>query len=121
LIWNKIDLASGLSPRDGVAVSAKTGQGIRELESAIVNTALARAGAADRVDGPTITHARHLHALEEAGTCITRASDVLAAGEPLDFLAIEVQAALTALGRITGETAPQDIVNEIFHRFCIGK
>ena len=121
VVWNKIDLAP--SPplgRGEAAVSALTGQGIEDLESAIADTALS--GAPEITDdSATVTHARHLHALEAAAQAVTRAEQTLDAGMPLDFLSIEAQSALSSLGLITGQTAPQQIVDEIFHRFCIGK
>jgi tRNA modification GTPase len=40
---------------------------------------------------------------------------------PVDFLSIDVHSALTALGAITGQTSTDDIINEIFAKFCIGK
>ena len=70
---------------------------------------------------PWVTHARHRQALEAARARLADAADTLHVALPADFLAIDVQAALAALGEITGQTAPDDVINEIFARFCIGK
>ena len=123
VVWNKIDLAPGFaSPAGDSAVSALTGAGIEALEDRIAETVLRGAGEESTgTDGAVVTHSRHKQALVQAREAIARAQAVAAANEPLDFLSIELQSALSSIGLITGETAPQEIVNEIFHKFCIGK
>jgi tRNA modification GTPase len=123
-VWNKIDLMPGHRVvAGGMPVSALTGEGIPELEDRIADTAIGALGdePAESSAGSVVTHARHKHALVEARQALDRAQIALTQEQPLDFLSIEVQCALSAIGLITGQTAPQEIVNEIFHRFCIGK
>ncbi len=121
-VWNKIDLLSDRRavPPNVTGVSALTGEGIDLLEAKIAEIALAGVGQIDK-ESVTVTHARHLSALVEAAESLRRAQQTLAEDLPLDFLSIDAQSALSAIGQITGETAPQEIINEIFHRFCIGK
>ena len=75
----------------------------------------------DGFDLPTVTHSRHkaaLHAAEEfCRTAIKSLRDEL----PIDFVSIEVQSMINALGLITGASAEIDVLTEIFSRFCIGK
>ena len=119
VVRNKWDLMPpDATPPAAIPVSAATGWNLSALEDAIHN-ALTR----DPVptDTPTVTHARHKHALVAASDSLKAALITLERGLPLDFLSIDLHAALIALGAVTGETTPDDIITEIFSRFCIGK
>ncbi len=136
--WNKVDLLRGnhqttpQSPQ-ALAVSALRGFGIEELEQEIARLAMERCGsqvesesASDSGSGTesgraVVTHARHLAMLREASDAVARALQALDEAMPLDFVSIEAQTALDALGAVTGQTAPQDVIGEIFSKFCIGK
>ena len=114
-VFNKIDLAPGFRPRaSAVAVSAKTGEGMDGLRSAIVRTAGWSASGEDVF----LARARHLRALESAAAHLESAS---AEKERWEFLAEELRLAQLDLARITGEVTADDILGEIFSRFCIGK
>ena len=119
-VWNKWD-AAGQSelPAEGVAVSALTGWNLAALESAILDLALG--GAVSRPESPLVTHSRHKQALYAAGLQIDQARETLEAALPADFASIDLRGALGSLGTITGETATEDVIAEIFSRFCIGK
>ncbi len=121
IIWNKWDLLpeSHLTPENGVAVSAATGWNLTALEDAIAERVLG--GSIPEAEGTSVTHARHKHALEAALVHVSSARQTLLAALPADFVSIDVQGALSALGAITGETATEDILAEIFSKFCIGK
>ncbi len=130
LLANKIDLRSGdvsqFSPSSSFAgltgespafpISAKTGQGLDELRSALV----ARAGVAF-VSGTLVTNARHAAALRAAADSLRTVSDGLDRGLPNDLLAEDLRSALASLGTITGEITTDEVLGEIFSRFCIGK
>jgi tRNA modification GTPase len=114
-VFNKVDLAPGFVPPPGaVAVSAKTGQGIDGLRAAI----LAAAGWSATGESVFLARERHLRALEEARQRLQAAGAQLARWE---FFAEELRLAHQALGAITGEFSADDLLGEIFGRFCIGK
>jgi tRNA modification GTPase len=124
VVWNKSDLVGeGAKPAKpaGIAVSALTGFGIDTLEEAVAGALLG--SDAKRLEGEqaVVTHARHRHALESALSHVRNAFETIDKAMPPDFLSIDVRGALTALGEVTGQTATDDIINEIFSRFCIGK
>jgi tRNA modification GTPase len=101
-----------------VAVSAWTGAGLDELVKAM-QTALI--GDVTPNDARLITNSRHRDALSRATQSIRDALDSYARGVPADLLAIDVTAALTAIGEVTGESLQEDLLATIFSRFCIGK
>ena len=114
-VYNKLDLAPGfVPPGDAIAVSAKTGEGLEALRQGI----LAAAGWSSSGEPVFLARERHLRALDEAATHLTAA-----AGETQrwEFFAEELRLAHAALGRITGEFSADDLLGEIFARFCIGK
>jgi len=118
VVWNKWDLQHLPLPDDGVAVSALSGWNLDALEAAITRKTLGDAGGAESA---LVTHARHKQALEAASAQISEAAESLRSGLPADFASIDLRGALNSLGTITGETATEDVIAEIFSRFCIGK
>lgn len=109
-------IAERLSGCPVVPVSAATGGGLDELESAIV-AALGAGGDAR----PSLLTARQQAEIERAAGHLAEAADAHAAGYPLDLLAVDVRAALHAIGRVTGDAVDEAVLTEIFSRFCIGK
>ena len=106
-------------PAEGIVVSAMTGWNLAALEDALADLALG--GRAADTEDTFVTHARHKRALESALSHLADARKTLSAALPADFVSIDVRGALNALGEITGETATEDVISEIFSRFCIGK
>ena len=127
-VMNKSDLGSRWSAKEKleyagswpyVDVSAKTGSGIEELRTAILNGIL---GAGTMPQGNVlITSLRHCHNLEETNTCLARAASALNEGLSEEFALADLHAGLRKLGEITGETHVEDLLTEIFSRFCVGK
>ncbi|HWD21622.1 MAG TPA: tRNA uridine-5-carboxymethylaminomethyl(34) synthesis GTPase MnmE [Burkholderiales bacterium] len=114
-VYNKLDLAPGFrAPPGTVAVSAKTGAGLDALRRAI----LAAAGWASTGESVFLARERHLRALESARAHLEAAGAQLPRWE---FFAEELRLAQVALGAITGEFTAEDLLGEIFSRFCIGK
>ncbi len=95
-----------------IPVSAKTGEGLRELQDAILALA-----APERADGSTITNERHIRALELA---LVSLRDATTADE-LDCAATDVKNALHHLGSITGTDVDASVIDRVFERFCVGK
>lgn len=119
-VYNKIDLAAGTVPgaRPGepleVYVSAKTGAGLEELRKAL----LAAAGWEQSGESVFLARERHLRALARAQAHLHAASGQQGRWE---FFAEELRLAQAALSEITGEFTADDLLGEIFARFCIGK
>lgn len=124
-VYNKIDLdpaaAPSRIPEAGatVCVSAKTGAGIEELRKKI----LEMAGWQPRSSGEGIYMARqrHLYALTEARAYLRNAVSLLGHAVQLDLLAEELRLTQGSLSTITGRFSADDLLGEIFSRFCIGK
>ena len=115
VVYNKLDLAPGFKPPAvAVAVSAKTGQGMDALRAAI----LAAAGWSSTGESVFLARERHLRALETARGHLNAARGELARWE---FFAEELRLAHGALGAITGGFTADDLLGQIFNRFCIGK
>jgi len=105
------------SKRPVVMISAQRGEGLPELVNAIVHQALA--GAAGTA--ATAINARHRRCLEHARECVRNAEEAAQAGLPADFLAIDVKAAIAGLGEMTGDAIAEDVIEEVFRSFCVGK
>jgi tRNA modification GTPase len=114
-VYNRIDLAAQFkAPAGAVSVSAKTGQGMGALRAAI----LAAAGWSSTGETVFLARERHLIALEKARGHLNAARAEL---ERWEFFAEELRLAQVALGAITGEFTADELLGEIFSRFCIGK
>lgn len=115
-VANKIDLAAAPATDATVAISAKTGVGLDALIDRIVGHAGARLGAGDQV---VPTNARHRHHLAAA---VAHLETFLAADmSQLELRAEDLRLAATSLGRLTGRLDVEDVLDQIFSRFCIGK
>ena len=118
-VFNKAD-AMAAAPRleSGLTVSAKTGAGLDELRRRL----LALAGWQAHPEGLFIARTRHVEALRRTRDHLARAAEHAAPADPaLDLYAEELRLAQNALGEITGEFTSDDLLGEIFSRFCIGK
>lgn len=117
-VLNKIDLvASGARDERGwLRLSLRTGEGLGEVTKAIEAEARAQIGA---TEAPVITQARHRQQLE---ACAQALADYLGGAlEETELRAEDLRRAATALGRITGRVDVEDVLDQIFGRFCIGK
>lgn len=101
-----------------VPTSAPTRTGLTELAEAVAH---AVRGAVPNTDTPLVTAARHEAALRAAAAAVSRARATLAAYLPAELIAVDAHGAIAALGEITGETTREDIIAEVFSRFCLGK
>ena len=123
-VFNKADavpqavLAALPQPHDAVVLSARTGAGIDALRQKL----LALAGWHAQPEGLFIARTRHVEALRRSRDHLVQAGAQAArADAALDLLAEELRLAHDALGEITGVFTPDDLLGEIFSRFCIGK
>jgi len=119
VVLNKSDLARPETIPDGtIAISAKTGDGIDTLRSAL-SEGLSDSGV---YQGDTIiSNARHLEALRQAETALERALSALDRQISADLLSEEIRQVSFHLGTITGQVTTDEILGSIFSTFCIGK
>jgi tRNA modification GTPase len=117
-VYNKVDLAPGFTPPAGahpaVVVSAKTGTGLHALQEAILRAA----GWTSTGESVFLARERHLDALERARKHLGAAGRQ---EERWELFAEELRLSQAALGEITGTVTADDLLGEIFGRFCIGK
>lgn len=127
LLLNKCDLPAtetggefrGGGRRGALAVSAKTGQGMDALLREMARE-LVPEGGAILAEAP-MTRLRHVAAAKKAVDALERATDAAARGLSPEFPAADVREAAEAISELTGEIAPDDVLNVIFSSFCIGK
>jgi tRNA modification GTPase len=101
-------------------LSVVTGEGFPDFVAAL--SARCRAADNSQVSAAPAPNFRHRDALERAAVHLeTAAAQLLSQEVALDCMAIELRAALAALGEITGQTATEEILERIFARFCVGK
>jgi tRNA modification GTPase len=119
-VFNKADLAGSAMPthQQGVCMSALTGHGLPQLRQAL----LQQAGWQAAPEGLLIARARHVQALRQCQAHLALAQQHANAHDAaLDLLAEELRSAHQALGEITGQFSNEDLLGEIFGKFCIGK
>ena len=102
-----------------VHLSALTGEGLNLLEEAIVDTIFS--GQVQTSDVPVISNPRHCEILRRALAQVADAQNSSHTPLAADLTAIDLTAAVSALGEITGETVNEDVLDAIFSNFCIGK
>lgn len=127
VLYNKTDLEPKVDMeilknrvnRPVISVSAKEETGIRELEKEIKNMFFS--GEISFNDEVYITNARHKEALMEAADSLGLVKNSIEMDMPEDFFSIDLMNAYESLGRIIGESVGEDLVNEIFSKFCMGK
>ena len=128
ILLNKLDLdpvitAEMIKEKAGdipiISASAKEEQGIQELEETVEKMFLK--GTISFNDQIYITNARQKNALVSAVESMKKVVESIGAGMPEDFFSIDLMDAYETLGSITGESAGEDLVNEIFSKFCMGK
>ncbi len=121
-VWNKADTCAPEAMRHvaegDLAISAKAGQGLQALRERLLQTV----GWQAAPEGVYMARERHLTALAAVDEHLDLATEWLGHGaHHLDLLAEELRLAQDALGAITGEFTPDDLLGTIFTRFCIGK
>ncbi len=116
VVYNKIDLSgvpAGMDEQGSVFLSAKSGEGVEILKSRLLQHFSIQEGSENQF----MARQRHVSALNEAKSFLGRAESAF---QP-EMLAEELRLAQASLSKITGEFTPDDLLGEIFSRFCIGK
>ena len=113
-VLTEADVAAHTALRPILTISAHTGQGLEAVRAYLTQQArLPREGA--------LIHERHMAAAREAAARLAQAHEALTGGLPLDIAAVDMREALWLLGRITGESVDDKLLDEIFAAFCVGK
>ena len=118
-IINKADLGQSIFTQvdHDLVISAKTGQGV----DALVDLIYVKAGLDKlNLDGDYLVEKRHLTAIQNAISDLDKAISAIYV-MPLDIITVDIRSALINLGLISGETADENVINEIFSKFCVGK
>jgi len=116
-VWNKSDAAPPAGSA-GVVISAKTGHGLQTLREQLLRTV----GWQSAPEGVFMARERHVRALARVDEQLAKAADQLGETQPaLDLLAEDLRQAQLHLSEITGQFTPDDLLGEIFSKFCIGK
>lgn len=127
VVVNKTDLPpaeggsrfAGEGSRGTVRVSAKTGEGIGALLEAVGKEIGPGEGAI--LSRAPLTRARHRLAVGKALSALGRAKAAAGEGLSVEFLAADVREAADAMAELLGEVAPEEVLDSIFERFCVGK
>ncbi|MDO5303216.1 MAG: tRNA uridine-5-carboxymethylaminomethyl(34) synthesis GTPase MnmE [Clostridia bacterium] len=128
ILLNKIDLIQKIKKEEilekmpGVTLietSMAKRMGIDEIEKKIVD--LVYGGKISQNNNVMVTNVRHKDILEKSRQSISDAINMVNLHEALEFIEIDVNSAYESLGEIIGETVQDDIINEVFARFCLGK
>lgn len=125
VVVNKVDLPRRLSiteltdrKLEWVEISALHDKGLEKLKDTVYRKLMGKRG---KRSGLLITNIRQRESLQKANEAISRAITCYKCREPEEFIAFELREALFRMGEITGETCPEEILQSIFSRFCIGK
>lgn len=123
VIWvaNKIDLledATKLNEIDCIKISAFEGENLEVLTQKIIEITNSKQSQEQQV---VVTNVRHFEALTKANNAIIEVTNALEMGIPGDLVAIDIRQSLHFLGEITGEISTDELLGNIFSKFCIGK
>ena len=128
ILLNKMDLESKVSHEDIskiisnkeiLDISALNKEGIEKLFEIISN--MYKFNEIEIDDSVTITNNRHKIAIEKMIKSVEKAEEAISNAMPIDVVTIHITDILEEMGKITGESVSEDIINEIFKKFCLGK
>lgn len=128
ILLNKIDIKDTLLDKDEnivncnksiIKISAKNGDNIDQVYKTI--SKMYQINDIDINDGDILTNIRHKNQIDEAIKSINKTKDTINNNMPVDIIEIYLKQVLSDLGKITGDDITEDIINEIFSKFCLGK
>ena len=128
ILLNKVDLGDlkleknemiANSCENIIKISAKNGDGIEDLYEKI--SSMFRKNEISMNEGVIITNIRHKNQIDKAIKSVNEAIASNESGLPIDIVSIPIKQVLNDLSAITGEDVSEDIINEIFSKFCLGK
>ena len=117
--WSTEEIQSMMPNASIIETSMLQRKGVDKIEEEIVN--MVYSGNVKQSESVMVTNVRHKELLEKAKESLSDAYNMAVAREAMDFIEIDINAAYGFLGEIIGETVSDDIINEVFARFCLGK
>lgn len=124
VLLNKSDLPQKIEveelPDDFICISVLKHQNIDHIEKRIRQLFFDTADIAEK-DATYLSNARHIALVEKALQSLQAVNDGLEAGMPVDLLQIDLTRCWEILGEITGDAAPDELINKLFSQFCLGK
>ena len=139
ILFNKADKTARIKEEDMISfadgmrymlTSVNDSKSVDEVENAIFekaggNLLLGKESETDKLAGSQksniVTNARHKNMLERASVSLGEAINAVSGNIPLEFLEIDIRNAYEELGFITGDSVQDDVIDEVFSRFCLGK
>lgn len=118
VVHTKADFPTAVERVGELFISTKTGYGLDALKQKIIDTFRSRMGKENDI---MLTNARHYEALGRVKQALDAVAQGLDGGIPADLVAVDLRDALYHLGTITGEVTSEEMLGNIFGRFCIGK
>ncbi|MEW6652435.1 MAG: tRNA uridine-5-carboxymethylaminomethyl(34) synthesis GTPase MnmE [Bacteroidota bacterium] len=118
-VANKMDLEKPIDEKYDVLISAKTGEGIEKLFIKLKETALGSSIYTEKT--AVVTNIRHFDSLSKAKDSLLSAKRSIEQGLTGEFISVDLRNAEMCLGEIIGKITSDDILNNIFSKFCIGK
>ena len=115
----RVDFANAIGGAPVLEISAREKLGLDQLEQSIMD--LFFSGTLEVQNDIMVTNVRHIQILEESAAHMEGFLTGLSLGMSIDFLVIDLQNAWEKLGKITGETVEEDLLDQIFSKFCLGK
>ena len=126
VVLNKEDLHGAVSAEElqpyglpVLSVSAGTGAGMNALKERMLSLVVQQGVTAEQ--SSLLTNTRHIELVRQSREALQRALDTIEAGMPVDCALVDIREAWDLLGSITGQAVHDDIIEEIFSRFCLGK
>ncbi len=122
ILVNKIDLKNeniNIDDKNIIRISAKTGEGIQELENKIEE--MFNLKGLETENEFIITNIRHRDLINKTKEGLKQAKITVETGLPIDMISINIKTAIESLGEILGESVSEDVLNKIFEKFCVGK
>jgi tRNA modification GTPase len=117
MIANKMDLGSVVQ-NEAFVISAKNGENIVDLKSKLVEE---MKGDFNLANDTIVSNARHYDALIKTADALKTAKEAIESNTTGDFIAMDIRQAMFELGQITGDISTDDLLGNIFSKFCIGK
>lgn len=118
-VFNKVDLQKEKTSDEGINISALTGKGIKSLLKVMKEKAISSQNYSEK--NAVVSNLRHYDALKKANDFLDKAKDSIANQLSGEFVSIDLRNAENSLGEIIGKVTTDDILNNIFSKFCIGK
>jgi tRNA modification GTPase len=117
IVYNKADKPIKIKNQNAITLSAKTGEGVEQLKAELYKRVF---GGGVDLNSQYVAEERHYYALQKAKNALIDGLNNVDL-VPLDLVAEDIKSVWESLGEITGKTASEEIIDEIFKKFCVGK